>query len=467
MHRFAVCASFATATTPRSQPFAVVAVLPMTFGSAARMFGARSVAGTGSAALSSSSSVFPSTTFGAAVVSTSVRRGLRTSAAFAADVAPRSASLCVLLQRRSAGNADVSGVQPLPDSLFDSPPVPSPSSMFAPVWSTPMAIPVEGTAVEERTTRASAIALIKRLPLTLIEEIPLPVKVLTDIELLMTAWSEEQARYYFVLSWLLRAVILFSSLFLGISFYYTCISAERRLRGVKNMPSGLRIGCVVYFDIKKNEQPAGRIIMGLLTEHCPLYCEYFHRRCTGSGGNGDSFRGMKLTCLVPTHAALFGEGQKMTHDVVGFNPSYLPTEYKFDGAWRGALSSISYARDRESPNFSIHISAGDYEPQVFGMVLAGYDVVEKINRAGTTHGGQPKHEWTIDGCGEICTLDKSKMIPLPWRLYETVSAGYDADKYGPLADRALLTMEEATQVAKQNLAETNRKNQKRWWSALL
>lgn len=275
---------------------------------------------------------------------------------------------------------------------------------------------------------------IKPLPLALIEEVPKPLKVLTEVELIMTAWSEEQARYLFRLTMLVRGFIAMCLSLLIFYLYKSLDAADRRVRGVDFMPSGLRIGAVVYLDMSDNGNDAGRIVIGLLTENCPLYCEAFHRRCVGSGGDGDSFRGVKMGAMLPHQVCIFGDGSKMKHDVQGYNPDFLPTESKFEKPWRGALSSIAYGVNKESMNFAIHQCSGDFSPQIFGLVIGGYDIIEKMHSGGITHGAEPTHEWVVEGCGELCTLDKARVCPLPWRLYESVSRGYDADKFGPRVD---------------------------------
>lgn len=255
--------------------------------------------------------------------------------------------------------------------------------------------------------------------------------VLTEIELLMRAWCEEHARQLFRLTVLIRCAMVALITAAGYFGYKMIEAADRRVRGADHMPSGLRIGSVVYFDMTVAGRDAGRIVIGLLTENCPLYCEYFHRRCTGNGGHGESFRGMKLQSVMVRNAAIFGDGAFMQHGIQGYNPEYLPTEYKAEKPWRGALSSIAYGSNKESPNFAIHMCSGDYAPQVFGIVIGGYEVLEHMNRIGCSHGSEPKQEWLIDGCGELCTLDKTKIVPMPWQLYDSVSAGYDEEKFGP------------------------------------
>lgn len=150
-----------------------------------------------------------------------------------------------------------------------------------------------------------------------------------------------------------------------------------------------------------------------------------------------------MSALVPRHCLIFGDGREMVHDVSGFNPNYLPTEHLSNGAWRGALSSIAYGQDRESPNFVIHVSSGDYKPQVFALIIGGYNVVERMNQAGSKHGNSPKRDYVINECGELCTLAKSHIVPMPWRLYESISKGYDAEKYGPMLPKEMLAESDA------------------------
>lgn len=304
-----------------------------------------------------------------------------------------------------------------------------------------------GDAVVARDEHGNALMRVKRLPLTLIEEVPLPQRILTDLELVMMAWCEEHARQHAMIMMAIRVAIFFLLLIVLYVFYRTQLSSERMIRGVAHMPADLRIGSVVYFDIAENGADIGRVVIGLLNENCPLYCEYFHRRCTAGGGTGESFRGMPLAAIVPRHCLIFGDGREMTHDVSGFNPHYLPTERLGTGSWRGALSSIAYGDNKESPNFAIHVSAGDYTPQIFALVIGGFDVIERINAAGSKHGNAPKKEFTIVECGELCTLAKSHIVPMPWKLYETISKGYDEEKFGERLDRSFLAESEERSAA--------------------
>lgn len=319
-------------------------------------------------------------------------------------------------------------------------------------------------AIVVKDEKGNSLVRVRRQPLSLIEEVPVPMRVYTEIELVMMAWSEEHAHQMRIMLMIIRLAMTLLVILVLYMFYRTQLSSERMVRGVDNVPSGLRIGNVVYFDMTEDGVDIGRIVIGLLNEDCPLYCEYFHRRCTGSGGNGDSFRGMHLSAMLPRHVLIFGDGVDMTHDVVGFDPHALPTEKLSQGAWRGALSSISTGLDKESPNFVIHTSAGDYKPQVFGLVIGGYNVVERINRTGTKHGNTPKRDYTIEGCGELCTLAKSNILPLPWRLYESVSRGFDEEKFGHKYGREVIEESDARSISAAKRAEGNeQRKRKRFW----
>lgn len=309
----------------------------------------------------------------------------------------------------------------------------------------------------------NALVRVKRLPLTLIEEVPSPMRIMSEIELLMTAWCEEHARQYAVILFGIRIIIFILLTIIVYVFYRTQISSERVVRGVKNMPEDLRIGNVVYMDFSENGLDIGRVVIGLLTEQAPLYCEYFHRRCTGNGGQGDSFRGMKMSSMIPRHVCIFGDGPEMTHDVPGFEPHSLPSE-NISGVYRGALSSIANGPNKESPNFAMHLSSGDYSPQVFGLIIGGYDVLERVSGGGVKHGNCPKCEITIEECGELCTLDKAHIVPMPWKLYHNVSVGMDQDKFGERMSPSVLAASDLWEVPVdgKNAAKANSGSGK-WW----
>eukprot|EP00760_Papus_ankaliazontas_P028072 PhM_4_TR3513/c0_g1_i1/m.54780 len=336
-------------------------------------------------------------------------------------------------------------------------------------------LPEERWGEIEYRDNPNALMRIQRLPLTLIEEMPALVRMMTEIELLQTAWTEEQAERLKATQTVLRVLLFLSLSFFVWLVYTVTIAAERKKRGKANIPQQIKIGSVVYFDVSEEGRDPKRIVIGLFIDKCPLYCEYFHRMCTGNTLDGSSFVGKSAMTLLKNHAVLYGDGVSTKHHVPDFSPTFLPTESESDGPWRGALSVIQYQHHRESPNFAFHLSAGDYTPQVFGMVIGGFDVIERINKVGSRQGAAPRRDFVIEACGELCTLDKSKVTPLPWALYSDVSYGYDrvrfADRndgvkklnwYAMLDEEQERVMKEAEAVEAASRAAVE-KSKKRFW----
>jgi hypothetical protein len=290
----------------------------------------------------------------------------------------------------------------------------------------------------EQKEQPTAVTRIKRTPLRLVEEIALPERVYTDVELLMMAWSQEQEEHMNKIKYTVRFTLSMLMAIIVYGVYSAAVGSTAFVRGEANVPNDLRIGSVVYLDIAENGLGLGRLVIGLLTDRCPLYCEHFHRKCTGSGGNGDSWRGLRMSAIIPYHISIFGTGRDLHHDVPGFNPEYLPTEFVSNGAFRGALASIPYHLDQESPNFNIHYTSGDYHPQIFGLVVGGFDIIDRMHSIGCKHGNCPKRDFVVTDCGELCTLEKSHVTPIPWKVYDSVSSGWDSVKFGEKSDPTLL-----------------------------
>lgn len=77
------------------------------------------------------------------------------------------------------------------------------------------------------------VTRIHKTKLALVEEISLPVRVYTELELVMMAWCEEHARQYAMLLIFIRLGIALLMFIVLITFYKTQIASERTLRGCK------------------------------------------------------------------------------------------------------------------------------------------------------------------------------------------------------------------------------------------
>eukprot|EP00759_Apiculatamorpha_spiralis_P005393 PhF_6_TR13246/c0_g1_i2/m.20994 len=202
------------------------------------------------------------------------------------------------------------------------------NSSSEPEATFPPAIP---TGVPSTSSGPRAIVRIQRLPLILIEEMPPPIRIMTEIELLTHAWSEEQAQHLRYVTRILQVLLSISGCFFFYLIYAVLIGANRKIRGTQNVPAEMRIGCVVYLDIAEEGKEAKRVVIGLFTDQCPLYCEYFHRMCTGNTPDGRSFRNESVGGILTRHVVMFGKGTADVHPVPDFDPMYLPEEAEFEG----------------------------------------------------------------------------------------------------------------------------------------
>ncbi|KNH05284.1 cyclophilin [Perkinsela sp. CCAP 1560/4] len=272
-----------------------------------------------------------------------------------------------------------------------------------------------------------SVVPLRFLPLSLIEEFIAPQVAPSAIELITTAWTEERAQRLRNLKFLSHAVFAFSCLLFFVVAYSVTIAAENKIRGRDTMPKELKIGAVVYLDVSENGTEPRRITIGLLTHVCPIYCEYFHRMCCGLANN-NSFRGQTVGSTLPGVAVLFGDGQSAQTNVPDFDSCSLPREdFSSGGSWRGAVSSVPFTRARQSGNFCFHMTVSKHAPQVFGIVLGGYEVIERISFVGTSHGSLPRRDFEIVSCGELCTLDPLRVTPIPWDTYSGISPGFNTD----------------------------------------
>ena len=281
----------------------------------------------------------------------------------------------------------------------------------------------ESNAIIKKNPRYEVIPL-QFLPLSLIEEFIPPPVMPSAIELITTAWTEERAQSLRQMKFISLIVLGFTILLFFSLAYSVTIAGENKIRGRDTMPHELKIGSVVYLDISENGQEPNRITIGLLTDTCPIYCEYFHRMCCGLGR--ESLRGQTVTSTLPEVAILFGDGTSADIGIPDFDGAFLPREdFSTHGSWRGAVSSIPFSRAKQSGNFCFHMGASSYAPQIFGVVVGGYGILERISGIGALHSTLPKKEFQIVGCGELCTLEPTKVVPIPWDTYSDVSLGFD------------------------------------------
>jgi peptidylprolyl isomerase len=166
----------------------------------------------------------------------------------------------------------------------------------------------------------------------------------------------------------------------------------------------------VFFDITIGDEPAGRIVMELYNTVTPKTCENFRALCTGEAGNASTGQPLhyKGSCFHRVIANFMIQGGDFTRgDGTGgesiYGEKFADENFKISHTERGQLSMANAGPGTNGSQF--FITSGptphlDGKHVVFGKVIEGLDVVEKIE--GTkTKSDRPVEPCVIADCGEL------------------------------------------------------------------
>ncbi|KAI1267687.1 putative U-snRNP-associated cyclophilin [Xylariaceae sp. FL1019] len=170
---------------------------------------------------------------------------------------------------------------------------------------------------------------------------------------------------------------------------------------------------LVFFDITLGGEPLGRITFELFKDIVPRTAENFRQFCTGesknSRGQPQGYKGSKFHRIIPQFMCQGGDflnGDGTGSTCIYQTKSFADENFTKRHTQGGLLSMANSGPNTNGSQFFITTVATphlDGKHVVFGQVVDGQDVVDKMERTKTGRRGRdiPDMDITIAQCGEM------------------------------------------------------------------